>query len=170
MNGISIRHAEAEDAEAIHAMMSDVRTFGDMLGLPYPSLHARRQKMAKRDASRIDLLAISPTGELAGLVMLLPYGKPRLPGAAELGVGVSAKWQSQGIGKLLMKEALAMADNWLGLRRLELTVFADNHRAQVLYRQFGFEEEARLRAYALRDGEYRDVLAMARLRPEGGAA
>ncbi|WP_199153153.1 GNAT family N-acetyltransferase [Chromobacterium sp. ASV23] len=167
MNGITIRHAEVEDAEAIHGMMSDVRTFGTMLGLPYPCLHTRRQRMAKRDASRVELLAVSPTGELAGSVMLLPHDKPRLAGAAELGIGVAADWQGQGVGTLLMQEAMALADNWLGLRRIELTVFADNARAQALYRRFGFEREARLRAYALRDGAYHDVLAMARLR-EGG--
>ncbi|VEB44801.1 putative acetyltransferase YhhY [Chromobacterium violaceum] len=63
-----------------------------------------------------------------------------------------------------MAAALEQADGWLGLRRIELTVFADNARAQGLYRKFGFVEEARMRAYALRDGVYQDVLAMARLK------
>lgn len=50
--------------------------------------------------------------------------------------------------------------------RLELTVFTDNERAIALYRKFGFEAEGTHRAYALRDGRYADVLAMARLRPK----
>ena len=53
----------------------------------------------------------------------------------------------------------------LGLLRLELTVFVDNHRAQGLYRRFGFVDEGVLRAYALRDGVYTDALSMARLNP-----
>lgn len=164
MNGITLRHLEPSDAEAIHRMVSDARTFGTMLGLPYPSLHARRQRLVSSSGGPVCVSAFSSEGELVGWVTLAPHDKPRLAGAAELGIGVAAGWQGQGIGKLLMQEAMALADNWLGLRRIELTVFADNARAQALYRRFGFEREARLRAYALRDGAYHDVLAMARLR------
>ena len=58
-----------------------------------------------------------------------------------------------------------MADNWMNLHRVELTVFADNQAAQRLYRSFGFEVEGVLRDYALRDGVYVDTVSMARLRP-----
>ena len=57
------------------------------------------------------------------------------------------------------------ADDWLGVLRIELTVFADNTRAIRLYERFGFEHEGRLRGYALRDGRYVDALTMARLHP-----
>ena len=57
-----------------------------------------------------------------------------------------------------------LADNWLGLRRLELTVFVDNDTAIRLYERSGFVREGVLRAYAFRDGRFVDVLAMARLR------
>ena len=57
------------------------------------------------------------------------------------------------------------ADRWLGLRRIELTVWTDNAAAIALYERFGFEREGLHRAFALRDGEYVDALAMARLRP-----
>lgn len=58
------------------------------------------------------------------------------------------------------------ADRWAGILRLELTVFVDNAPAIALYRKFGFEVEGTQRAYALRDGEYADVYAMARLHPQ----
>jgi putative acetyltransferase len=57
------------------------------------------------------------------------------------------------------------ADRWLGLRRIELQVYADNARAIALYRRFGFEHEGTHRAYALRDGQLVDSLSMARLVP-----
>ena len=56
-----------------------------------------------------------------------------------------------------------VADNWLNLRRLELTVYVDNEPAIRLYKKFGFEIEGTRRADAFRDGVYVDSYAMARL-------
>ena len=52
----------------------------------------------------------------------------------------------------------------MNLRRVELTVYADNEAAQQLYRKFGFEVEGRMRDFALRDGVFVDTVSMARLR------
>lgn len=68
------------------------------------------------------------------------------------------------MGTQLLGAALEVADNWMNLRRVELTVYVDNEPAQALYRKFGFETEGRLRDYAVRDGVFVDALSMARLR------
>jgi len=57
-----------------------------------------------------------------------------------------------------------LADRWLNLTRLELTVYADNEPAIRLYRRAGFRVEGTLRRFAWRAGEYADALYMARLR------
>jgi hypothetical protein len=44
-------------------------------------------------------------------------------------------------------------------------VDTDNHKAQALYKRFGFVEEGVHRCHALRDGVYVDSLSMARLNP-----
>jgi putative acetyltransferase len=54
---------------------------------------------------------------------------------------------------------------WIGILRLELTVYTDNAAALALYRRFGFAIEGRHRGYALRDGVLADVYAMARIHP-----
>ena len=79
-------------------------------------------------------------------------------------MAVRDDWQGKGVGSALMEAALDLADNWLNLTRLELTVFADNVPAIRLYEKFGFTAEGTLRQYALRDGQYQDCLIMARIR------
>lgn len=81
-----------------------------------------------------------------------------------LGMAVHDQFQGQGIGKMLMMTAIDLADNWLNLVRLELSVYTDNEPAIHLYQQFGFEIEGRKRLDAFRGGAYIDSYIMARLR------
>ena len=82
-----------------------------------------------------------------------------------LGICVAAPAQGRGVGKALMAALLDYADNWAQVLRTELKVYCDNERAIGLYKRFGFEIEGTMRADALRNGEYVDVYAMARLHP-----
>jgi len=67
------------------------------------------------------------------------------------------------VGTALLAAAIDIADNWMGYRRLELTVYTDNAAAIALYRKFGFEIEGTHRGYAFRNGAYVDAHTMARL-------
>ena len=66
---------------------------------------------------------------------------------------------------MLMRSLCDYADNWLGLLRIELAVYADNLRAQSLYQRFGFVREGVHRCDAIRDGVFVDSWSMARLNP-----
>jgi putative acetyltransferase len=79
-------------------------------------------------------------------------------------MGVADDMNRQGVGTALLGALLDAADNWLDIRRIELTVFVDNDRAIRLYERHGFEREGIFRAFAFRDGAYVDAIAMARLR------
>ena len=87
--------------------------------------------------------------------------KKRLEG---LGEDSWRSWPAKGVGTALMQALLDLADNWLNLSRLELTVFTDNEAAVKLYQKLGFVIEGTHRKFAFRDGEYVDCYAMARLR------
>ena len=63
-----------------------------------------------------------------------------------------------------MEAAIALADEWLGRRRLSLVVFADNPVTLELYRRLGFVVEGTQAKYAYKRGRYIDAIAMARLR------
>ena len=68
-------------------------------------------------------------GEVAGWGGLTVRGG-RQRHAADLGLGVSTRLQGQGIGTALFAALLDLADRWLGLRRIELTVLTGNDGAR----------------------------------------
>ena len=57
-----------------------------------------------------------------------------------------------------------LADDWLGLTRLELDVMVDNEAAIALYERAGFVEEGVARAAVIREGVLVDTLWMARVK------
>lgn len=119
--------------------------------------------LGHRDKRSQHSLVATVSGVVVGNLGLTRLTRPRRAHVGEIGMAVRDDWQGKGVGSALMQAALYLADNWLGLRRLELNVYADNERAIALYRKFGFEVEGTHRAYALRDGIYVDSLCMARL-------
>jgi putative acetyltransferase len=92
--------------------------------------------------------------------------RPRRRHTGDLGIAVDERYQGRGIGTAMMGAILDLADDWLGLHRVELTVLASNDHAIRMYRRFGFEVEGTLRDWSLNEGEFADVLMMGRLRHE----
>ena len=56
-------------------------------------------------------------------------------------MAVRDDWQGKGVGTALMEAVPDLADNWLGLTRIELSVYTDNAAGAALYKKFGFEVE-----------------------------
>lgn len=108
-----------------------------------------------------------PSGreEIVGQLGLQTFpNRPRRKHAGAVGMAVHDEWQGRGAGTALLSAAIDLADNWLGLTRLELDVFTDNGRAIALYEKFGFSVEGTLRRFAFRGGAYVDAYLMARLK------
>ena len=80
-------------------------------------------------------------------------------------MSVHDDFQNRGVGSALMAAMVDLADNWLGLRRIELEVWTDNLAAIHLYEKYGFVKEGTARRFAKRDGGYVDAFYMGRLRP-----
>ena len=90
--------------------------------------------------------------------------RPRNRHTATIGIMVHKDYQEKQVGTALMQAVLDVADNWLMLVRVELTVFVDNERAIHLYEKLGFEKEGVVRKAAIRNGEYTDEYLMSRIR------
>ena len=159
---IDVRAAELSDAEALTRIFADRSAYAQTLQLPFQSLEVWRKRLATNDDTQITLVA-TVAGEVIGNLGLTRFTRPRRAHVGEIGMAVRDDWQGKGVGSALIEAALDLADNWLGLRRIELHVHADNERAIALYRKFGFEVEGTHRAYAIRNGVYVDSLSMARL-------
>lgn len=165
---ITLRRPRVEDAARVAALVADPAIFGGLLQMPFPSEGVWRQRFEsaqRADTQDLHLLA-ERDGEVLGMAGLHPEGgSPRRAHVRMLGIWVAPQHQGQGVGKALMQGLLGYADDWLGVLRLELTVYVDNPKAIALYERFGFEREGLHRGYALRDGRYVDTLAMARWHP-----
>ncbi len=163
-----IRRASAKDAAALARHMSDPAVFGGLLQLPYPSEEAWQKRLTDGAlATGADVVLVAErAGELVGHVGLMAASaQVRRRHVMGLGISVAPEAQRQGVGRALMAAACDYADRWAGVLRIELTVYTDNAVAIHLYRNFGFETEGTMKGYALRDGAYVDVYAMARLHP-----
>lgn len=160
---ISIEPLTPLHLEGITALYRDSAVCRQVLQMPYQSVDVWRKRLEMSTERRIPLVALHE-GEVIGNISLEQYAWIRQSHAGTIGMGVASAWQGKGVGSRLMQAALAVADDWMNLRRVELTVFADNEAAVKLYAKFGFEREGLLRDCAVRDGAYVDALTMARLR------
>ncbi|VVM84404.1 L-amino acid N-acetyltransferase AaaT [Pseudomonas fluorescens] len=131
--------------------------------MPYQSVEVWRKRLAASNERQIKLVAVHGN-EVIGHIGLDQYTRIRQTHIGSIGMVVTPEWHRKGVGSKLLAAVLDVADNWMNLRRVELTVYADNEAAIGLYQKFGFETEGRLRQYAIRDGVMVDALTMARLR------
>ncbi|NMY02109.1 GNAT family N-acetyltransferase [Pseudomonas sp. WS 5059] len=156
------RFAESH-LQGMHALYNDPAVCRQVLQMPFQSLEVWRKRLADTNERLLRLVAVQ-AGEVLGSCTLEQYARSRQSHVGSIGMGVAVAWQGKGVGTQLLGAALEVADNWMNLHRVELTVYVDNEPAQALYRKFGFETEGRLRDYAVRDGVFVDALSMARLR------
>lgn len=167
---IEIRHSEPEDYEALCEIHAQPKVVWGTLQIPFTPKEAWKKRVENRPEGFHSLVA-SVDGRIVGCLALWnPSKTPRRRHVAELGMSVHDEWQGKGVGTALMQAAIELADKWLVLSRLELTVFADNEAAIRLYRNCGFEIEGTHRMYAFRDGRYADAHFMARIRDVQGSS
>lgn len=162
-NNIVIQRFAESHLQGMHALYNDPAVCRQVLQMPFQSLEVWRKRLADTNERLLRLVAVQ-AGEVLGSCTLEQYARSRQSHVGSIGMGVAVAWQGKGVGTQLLGAALEVADNWMNLHRVELTVYVDNEPAQALYRKFGFETEGRLRDYAVRDGVFVDALRMARLR------
>ncbi len=163
MTDIIIRHCEPEDARDLQVIYGQTTSYAGTLQLPFPSLVFWKRRLESKPEGVYSLVA-EINGGVVGQIGVHICASPRRRHAAEIGMAVHEDFRGQRLGSRLLASAIELGEGWLGLERLELSVFADNVPAKALYEKHGFVAEGVARDYALRDGAYADVVLMARVR------
>lgn len=165
---VNIRPVRPTDVADLHAIRTCPGVMNTMLRTPEVTLSdvARQMEELGDDDQHLVAEITSPDGStlVVGEVKLLVANRRRRH-AGTLDMTVHDNYTSLGIGKQLFAAALDLADNWLGLLRLELGAFVDNARGLHIYERAGFVREALMVAAAQRKGELVDLVELARLHP-----
>ncbi len=158
-----LRGLEPEDYADWHAIRTCPHVLHHTLGLPYMTLASAKARLANlpNDAYTI---AAELDGRVVGQAWL-QRRSGRCSHVGQPGIMVHDDYTRRGIGSALLGAAIDLAENWLGIQRLELEVYTDNVAAIGLYEAFGFVVEGTKRRCVLRAGVYVDTHMMARLKP-----
>lgn len=163
-----IRPTKHGDGEGVSALRRMPGVFENILGMPSERISRAEDYIAAMDDNTHSFVAVTrlASGEelIIGNAGLVVNGSGRLRHCANVGIMVHKEYQGMHVGQALMETLLDMADNWLMLVRVELTVFQDNERAIALYKKLGFEVEGTRKMGAIRNGRYCDEFSMARIR------
>lgn len=161
-NGLVIRARRPSDADGIVTLHNMPGYRNGTLRTPHHTPEEIRKGIENQPASMTGLIALLD-GRIVGDAGLTRLANRRVH-VGSIGMGVHDAYVGKGIGKALIGEILALADNWFNLRRIELTVYTDNEPAIRLYERHGFVTEGRMKEFAFRDGSYVDAYSMARIR------
>jgi class 3 adenylate cyclase len=144
--------------------VNQVRGDGIMALLGAPLAHEDDAIRAVRAAQAIQAQAVTLAG-ISGVSCGISQGIMRTGaygGTDRRTYGVLG--EATNLAARLMQAALDLCDGPLQARRVDLSVYTDNHSAISLYQKMGFSIEGRLRCNAFRDGHYVDSFSMARIR------
>ncbi len=159
---ITVRATEPSDAAAIHEIMICPRVVANTLQIPWrPADFHRRFAEPQPD---VYSFVAEVDGRVVGNLGLHVQAAARRRDVGKMGMSVHDDFQGRGVGTALMQAMVDLADNWLGLRRIELDVWTDNTAAVHLYEKFGFTIEGTARQFGRRAGQLVDAYFMARLR------
>lgn len=162
MDGLILRAPEEADAPALAELLNLPGVRRGTARLPFnDQAFVLKRIRTPQDVNRSIIAVLDGRPMAWGS---LEPGTGRRAHSAGLGPSVHDDVWGRGIGRDVLAALLDLADNWLGLRRIELDVMADNSRAISLYEQAGFEREGLARAAVITDGALADLVLMARLR------
>ncbi|EOH98101.1 GNAT family N-acetyltransferase [Enterococcus pallens] len=166
---VVIREAIPDDAEALLQLSQQVAQETEYLVMDETGMALSSEMLAIHLESLYEspnnlLLVVFVNDRLVGNASVKASTEYRVAHIGEIGISILQEFWGIGIGSMLMEEILFWAQEGQIIRRLELTVQAQNKRAIQLYQKFGFEREATMVRGARSDqGEFLDVHLMSLL-------
>ncbi|WP_041720469.1 GNAT family N-acetyltransferase [Alkaliphilus metalliredigens] len=164
---IYIRPICVSDGKGVNELRRMPGVFENILGIPSERIKRNEDYIVNMGNNTHQFVAVvKESGEekIIGSAGLDIFPNSRQRHSASIGIMVHKDFQNSGVGTKLMEAIIDIADNWLMLIRVELTVFADNEKAIHLYKKFNFQIEGTKKKAGIRNGEYVDELMMGRIR------
>ena len=152
-----------EDAEALFRWITDRELVELSAPFDPPTADQHRRwfdSIRSRDDVEIYGIRLVEDDRLIGSCQLHSIDRQSASAELQIRIGERDAW-GRGYGTEAVRLLVEHAFGDLGLRRVELHVFATNHRAIRAYEKVGFEIEDRGARKAFVGGRYLDVLAMA---------
>ena len=164
-----IRPIDIGDGKGINELRRMPGVFENILGIPSERVKRNEDFILNMDSNQHQFVAITKNQSdeeiIIGSAGLMVNANHRTRHSGSMGIMIHKDYQNMGVGTALMEAIIDIADNWLMLIRVELTVFEDNERAIHLYEKFGFEKEGLKRLAGIRKGKYENEYLMARINP-----
>ncbi|HFZ4263313.1 TPA: N-acetyltransferase family protein [Streptococcus pneumoniae] len=152
-----IREAEPKDAAELVAFLNRVSLETDFTSLDGDGI------LLTSSDNQITLLAFL-NGKIAGIVNITADQRKRVRHIGDLFIVIGKRYWNNGLGSLLLEEAIEWAQASGILRRLQLTVQTRNQAAVHLYQKHGFViEGSQERGAYIEEGKFIDVYLMGKL-------
>ena len=157
-----IREAEAENAGALLAYIEDVSGESDFLTFGPGEFELTEREEAgflracRASENQVYLLALVGN-EVVGTLNFSAGHRSRVKHSGELGMSVRKAYWGQGVGSSLLDTLLDWARQTGTIKKINLRVRTDNHRAILLYERKGFVKEGTIRKEIFLDGAYYDL-------------
>ncbi|MEV7844574.1 GNAT family N-acetyltransferase [Streptomyces cyaneofuscatus] len=168
---VLLRPFTGDDADAIAEIIKDPEviryTFEPSSELTLERLRTWYGSRGDQD-DRLDLAVTDrTTGEVVGEVVLYDVDQINRNCAFRTLIGPSGR--GRGLGTEATRLIVGYGFEHIGLHRIQLDVYAANHRARRVYEKVGFTAEGVRRQVQLREGTWRDELVMSILSQEWNA-
>ena len=167
-----IREAEPKDAAELVTFLNRVSLEtdftsldGDGILLTSEEMEIFLNKQASSD-NQITLLAFL-NGKIAGIVNITADQRKRVRHIGDLFIVIGKRYWNNGLGSLLLEEAIEWAQASGILRRLQLTVQTRNQAAVHIYQKHGFViEGSQERGETIEEGKFIDDYLKGKLRDQ----
>ncbi len=159
---VELAPPEIEDAEMLAGWLNDPTVWVPFARLWPTNVEAERQWIAGQLSRRDELNFMvfeKPSGKPVGLVGLRSLDSANASGRLGVLIGERAD-RGKGLGTEAVELVLGYGFDFLGLRRVNLSVLATNADAIHVYEKLGFVREGLERQATLRAGRYVDVVHM----------
>lgn len=160
-----IREATTDDAAETLACASKTGSETDFLTFGaegFPGTVADEEKFIEksRTVANILFLLADVDGQIAGMLAFEGSNRPRLHHTGEFGITLLKEYWGLGIGSRLVEQMLAWTKSSDIVRKINLRVHQDNHRAIKLYQKYGFKQEGVISREYLINGQYYSIVLM----------